>query len=718
MNQTYPTHAQKRSIWPEVLITLLGIIGVILFLSFYDQALPSAAIDLKYSREQISQLAEAQLREFGFSSDGYEFALSFDEDYMSSYYLQRNLGVEETNIRLANEKWPLHNWTARWYKPLEKEEFYIRFSPQGEFLGFVHVIAEDAPGAAITIERAQVIAEDFLSQHSNWDAANWERIEAASEAMPSGRVDHTFVWKSNQFSAGESELRYSIVVRGDRVGYHRYWIKTPESFTRDFSAERNRAGFIDDIASVFGLGGFLLVAAAGVSIARPDMRRILRPALLSFVISLAASLNFIPLYRSYYSTTQDYTLFWISIITGALFSALFSASLVFAGWGGGQGIAKLIWPNQDRILARGPNRWVEFSRSAWRGLMLGGFNLGYVVMFYVFATKVLGWWSPVTAEYSDAYATPFPFLLAFDIGLNAALSEELLFRLIGISAFLWIFRKQRWLAVLIPGALWAFAHTSYVSYPIYARGIELTIEAILMGIIFLKFDLFTTIMAHFSYNMIIVASPLLRSSDPAFQLSGMVILVVLALPLLPGLYWTLKLRFSKSNFLPDSFTLTPAAESDLPKLNALPIKADWPALLSQTNRTILCLRGDDELIGIVTGYVEKNAANIDGVYVTPQWRRQYWGAKLLSAIQDHFKNSGVETTRSALLPGEKKQMAFLHNLYWRSGTYILNPKATPAFSTAVQQLKSDFWENITKWRAWNKKEKPQEIEIEIPRDIL
>ena len=718
MNQTYPTHAQKRSIWPEVLITLLGIIGVILFLSFYDQALPSAAIDLKYSREQISQLAEAQLREFGFSSDGYEFALSFDEDYMSSYYLQRNLGVEETNIRLASEKWPLHNWTARWYKPLEKEEFYIRFSPQGEFMGFDHIIAEDTSGAAISMEEAQTAAESFLSQYSNWDASNWERIEAASEAMPSGRVDHTFVWKSNQFSAGESELRYSIVVRGDRVGYHRYWIKTPESFTRDFSAERNRAGFIDDIASVFGLGGFLLVAAAGVSIARPDVRRILRPALLSFVISLAASLNFIPLYRSYYSTTQDYTLFWISIITGALFSALFSASLVFAGWGGGQGIAKLIWPNQDRILARGPNRWVEFSRSAWRGLMLGGFNLGYVVMFYVFATKVLGWWSPVTAEYSNAYATPFPFLLAFDIGLNAALSEELLFRLIGISAFLWIFRKQRWLAVLIPGALWAFAHTSYVSYPIYARGIELTIDAILMGIIFLKFDLFTTIMAHFTYNMIIVASPLLRSSDPAFQLSGMVILVVLALPLLPGLYWTLKLRFSKSNSLPDSFTLTPAAESDLPKLNALPIKADWPALLSQTNRTILCLRGDDELIGIVTGYVEKNAANIDGVYVTPQWRRQYWGAKLLSAIQDHFKNSGVETTRSALLPGEKKQMAFLHNLYWRPGTYILNPKATPAFSTAVQQLKSDFWENITKWRAWNKKEKPQEIEIEIPRDIL
>ena len=718
MNRTYPINARQRPIWPELFITLLGIIGVILYLSFYDVALPSAAIDLKYSREQISQLADSQLREFGFSPDGYEFALSFNEDYMSSYYLQRNLGVEETNMRLANEKWPLHNWTARWYKPLEKEEFYIRFSPQGEFMGFDHIIAEDAPGADITIEEAQATAESFLTQYSNWDAVNWERIEAASEAMPSGRVDHTFVWKSKQFSAGESELRYSVVVRGDQIGHLRYWIKTPESFIRDFSAERNRAGFINDIAMIFGLGGFLIIAAVGILSARPDMKRILRPTLLSFVVSLAATLNFIPLYRSYYNTTQDYSLFWVSIITNALFSALFSASLVFVGWGGGQGIAKLVWPNQDRILARGPNRWVEFSRSAWRGLMLGGFNLGYVVMFYILATKVLGWWSPVTAEYSNAFATPFPFLQAFDIGLNAALSEELLFRLIGISVFLWIFRKQRWLAVLIPGALWAFAHTSYVSYPIYARGIELTLEAIFMGIIFLKFDLFTTIMTHFTYNMIIVSTPLLRSNDPTFQLSGMVVLAVLALPLLPGLYWTLKLRFSKSNFLADSFILSPATESDLPKLSALPVKADWPLLLVQANRTILCLHGNDELIGFVTGYVEKNSANIDGVYVIPQWRRQYWGAKLLDAIQEQFKDLGTDTNRSSLLPGEKQQMAFLHNLSWRPSAYILTPKAMPSFSTAVQQLKSDFRENLAKWKLWNKKNKPQGTEIEIPRDIL
>lgn len=292
MNRTYPLNLQPKSIWPEVLITLLGMIGIFVFLSFYDRAMPNAAIDLKYSREQISQLAITQLHEFGFSPDGFEFALSFNEDNIASYYLQRTLGIEETNIRLSNEKWPLHFWSARWYKPLEKEEFFIQFSPQGELLGFEHIVAEDAPGAAIAIDQAQITAEKFLTQYSNWDEADWEQVEASSEAMSAGRVDHTFVWKSKQFSAGESELRYSITVQGDQVGHLNYWIRVPETFNRDFAAERNRAGFINDTAFFLGFAGFLLAAAAGFSIARPDMRRILRPTLLSFIVSLAASLKF------------------------------------------------------------------------------------------------------------------------------------------------------------------------------------------------------------------------------------------------------------------------------------------------------------------------------------------------------------------------------------------------------------------------------------------
>ena len=716
MNQNYPIFQKQHALWLEILIVFLGIAGCIIFLTYYDQALPSAAIDLKYSRDEIQQIAETKLQELDSLPREYQFALSFNEDRMASYYLQRTLGIEETNILLINEKLPLHSWTARWYKPQEKEEFRIHISPQGDFLGFEHIIAEDAQGAAISLEKAQTIAENFLVDNLNWNTLEWEQIEASSITMSSGRVDHTFVYKSKNFFAGESELRYSVVVQGDKIGHLRYWVKIPESFSREFSSERDRASFITSIALLLGLGGFLMVSVAGFAIAKPDIQRILRPTLLAALVSLVSALNFLPLYKASYGTTQDYTLYWVMVVIGALFSAFFYSAQVFLGWGGGQGIAKLVWQNQDRILARGPHRWIEFSRSALRGLMLGGFDLGYVVMFYLFATKVLGWWSPVTADYSDAYATPFPFLLAFNVGLNAALTEELLFRLIGISIFLWIFKKQRWLAVLIPGVLWAFAHTSYVSYPIYARGVELTIHAIIVGIIFLKFDLFTTIMAHFTYNMIIVSMPLLRSDDPYFQFSGIVVLVVLVMPLLPGLYWALKLRLGKSEALPDSFTLSPASKSDLQNLAAFPVTADWEILLQQSNRVTLCLRDNNNLIGFSTGFIENNAATIDGVYISPQWRRQYWGTRLLDAIQEYFKNQNIETQRAFLFPNERKQMTFLHNLFWQPSVYVLTPREKFEFKKMIQDVKVDLYKWLHEWKTGKKDHK--DSELVIPRDIF
>jgi hypothetical protein len=118
---------------------------------------------------------------------------------------------------------------------------------------------------------------------------------------------------------------------------------------------------------------------------------------------------------------------------------------------GAQSLSRFVWPRQDRILARGTNRWIDFSRSAWRGMMIAGVHMAYVVLFYAITTQYFHWWSPVTSEYSDIFATPFPFFYALEIGLSAALVEELSIRFIGIGFFLWLFRKKyKWLAVLIP----------------------------------------------------------------------------------------------------------------------------------------------------------------------------------------------------------------------------------------------------------------------------
>ncbi|MGB7876586.1 MAG: GNAT family N-acetyltransferase [Anaerolineales bacterium] len=711
MNRTYPIVRQKTSLWVEILIVLFGVAGAMTFFNLYERAMPSASVDVTISRAQAENIARDYLVQFGYAPQDYKFALSFSGDSSPLYYLQRTLGVEESNRRMAEEDWPLYYWSARWFKPMEKEEFYVYLMPDGEFLGLNHVIKEDAPGADVSQEAASAIAEDFLSQYAGWDSSNWEQVEAASEARPGGRVDHSFEWKSRTFSAGEAELRYTVNVQGDRVGYVDAWIKVPEAFTRQYASERDLAGFLDGITYFLGLVVFLLAGVFGIVMVRPDGRRALWPAILVGVVSLASYINFIPLYPLSYGTTQDYGLFWVMNAVGVVFGAFIDFALVFAVWMGGQALSKLAWPKHDRILARGPERWLTFSRSAWRGLMFGGMQMGYVVLFYLLTSKYLGWWSPVTAEYGNLFATPFPFLYAFDIGLSAALTEELLFRLIGIAFFVWVFRKRQvWLALLIPGALWAFAHSGYVTYPIYVRGIELTIAALFLGFVFLKFDLFTTIMSHFTYNMMIVGVSLLRSNETYYRTSGWIVVLTLTLPLLPGLFWILKRLLGKEQSLPSALTVSPAAESDLAQLSDLPVEADWESLLGQSNRTTLCLRADDELLGFATGFInEQGSATLDGVFVKPEWRRQYWGSTLMDALREHYENEGVGDIRAVLFTDEKRPAAFLHNLFFRPRAQILTPEEFPYF---IPTLKKG-WQNL---RAEFRKNAKEDA-LEIPRDI-
>ena len=283
--------------------------------------------------------------------------------------------------------------------------------------------------------------------------------------------------------------------------------------------------------------------------------------------------------------------------------------------------------------------------------------------------------------------------------------------MLGISLFLWVFRKKQvWLAVLIPGVLWAFAHSSYVTYPIYVRGIELTVVALFLGFVFLKFDLFTAIMSHFTYNMMIVGIILLRSSESYYQISGQIVVLTLLLPLLPGLVWKLKQILGKLPPLPDALTLSPAADADIPKLTAFPIKADWDVLLTQPNRTTLCLYAKDELIGFVTGLVdEQNSATLDGVYITPKWRRQYWGSTLMDAFSEHLQSTGEIEIRTILLTKEKEPAAFLSNLFWRTRAQVLTPEKVPVFVPMVKK----GWRELL---AGLKKKTPK-AELEIPRDI-
>jgi GNAT superfamily N-acetyltransferase len=691
-----PTQPAFRRL--DVWFTLLGILGLILFLAFYDQAFPSAAIELTLSQGEIIERSRSYFWDRGYDLRGYESALAFQQASWASVYLQRTLGIAATNRLVAEERLPIWYWHVRWFRPLQKEEFSLWLAPDGEVVGLSHSIMEDVPGASLSQEEARTVAEDYVESDRQWSLERWEPVTASTREQPSGRTDHHFEWKSRDFAVGESELRLAVDVQGDEVGGYDYWLKVPEAFRRRFSEQANRASFFSDLSSTVGDGIFGLAALFAYLLAL--RRGVLQwhsglgPALAVGLVSMLAGLNRLPLAKSWYGTTQDYTMFWVNRVIGVLYSAGFNGVMILVLWAGGQRLSKAVWPRQDKVLPRGVDRWAVLARSGWRGLMLGGLMAGYVVAFYLVATRLLGGWTPMGSPYTSAFATPLPFLDPLRSGAIPAAWEELTFRLIGISLLLWVTRRRP-LALLVPAALWAFAHLSYVRDPFYLRGIELLIPAVfLLGLSFLRFDLTTSIVAHFAYNAGLTALPLLRSGEPRFVASGWVVIATMMAPVIPGVVQELRrrLRGQRISVPLPQFALANVEDAD--QLAALPVQdVSWAELLADQRAAVLCLRSGEELVGAAAGRVQADGtARIWTIYVAPTWRRQYWGSKLVHELSLALRERGAERLTATLRTKDRAATIFWSNQGWQPAVQVFHRSlavpAQPAWREAISRLRS------------------------------
>jgi membrane protease YdiL (CAAX protease family) len=462
-----------------------------------------------------------------------------------------------------------------------------------------------------------------------------------------------------------------VQVQGDRVGYTRYWLRIPEEFQRQFSEQRNLPDFINDLCFTIGFGVFggfaALAAILGLLRGVLNWRVALMPVLLVGVVTLLARLNDLPSYKFYYGTTSDYTLFWLNNISSAVIAAFYNALFVLILWLGGIALSKKAWPRQDKIIPRGQDRRIGLAKSTYRGLMLGGLQAGYVTLFYLLAVQLFGGWVPLSPPTGASLASPLPFMGSIYVGLIPATQEELLFRLIGIALVL-LLGKRRWLAILIPAALWGFAHLSYVRDPFYFRGLELTIVGVMYGLFFLRFGLITTIVAHYTWNAGLGALPLLRSGEPWYVLSGLVILATMLAPIVPGVirWFRMRRHLDPLRGAPAPH-MTMATASDLSGLQALAIEdTDWSSWLDDPTRVTMCLKSDGKIIGAVMGCVlDDETVDITLVYIAPDWRRHYWGATLIDQFKIIARNGGVHDLQSTVDVKDDTGVAFWASQGWR-----------------------------------------------------
>lgn len=484
---------------------IAGLIGFIIFFFAYDKVFPSASIDLKISRPEALAKAEDLIKQFGFDVSTYDSAVRFSSVDLTAIYIQKQIGIKAAN-NLIRDHIPVWYWRVRFFKELDKEEYVLGLDPSdGELVFWRHSILEEGAGDNLTLAQARKKAEEFILGQglklSDYILRNQDsHVKAA-------RTDHSFEWEHSSFSVGEGVLRVRVGIQGSEFGGYSRYLKIPERFSRELTKETSWGLIMAKLSHMLTFL-FLIIAVffliRRVKIAKVSWKGGCIFAIIFIVLRLISFVNQFPLIWNSYAATISKPMFLMMGLERLFSSSLADGLMIFSFFT----LGKIYF---DRIDSK-----IKYSNvivTVLRSLSLSGIFLGYATSFYLIAkTFVPNFWVPLNSGYSDVIGTLVPCIAPFIVGIVSSLDEEIIYRFLGISFFTYM-TKRRVLSIFIMAVFWGLAHSTYQIYPMYLRGIELTIFGTLLGFVFLRYGITTVIISHFYINTILNFMPLLRSGN-------------------------------------------------------------------------------------------------------------------------------------------------------------------------------------------------------------
>lgn len=566
----------KRLVLAAAVVVVLSVAYV---LPNYRAAFPQASLDLRYSKGEITALAERFLASRNLSVHGFRNLTLFDPDDRARLYLERELGLEQAN-RLMEERVPVWRWRARWFRPPEKDELVVYLSPQGRLVGFRRVIAEAATGARLSRDQARAIAEKFLREQT---PAPHRLIEEELRERPA-RLDHIFTWEDEGFKAKDATLRRTIVVQGDQLGEYLEFLHIPEQWQRDFAALRS-ANELYQWAAEAGFAA-LFVAAIVVLLGWLRRRAVPWKPLIGLcaavgVLMILNQANTLAFFIDRMPTSTPYretVLFGLLQALGAGVGVFFYVIVAAAA---GEPLYRRAYPEKvslPAIVSRRGLRTKEFFQACVAGYALAAAHIAFVVAFYLLGRR-FGAWSPQDVAYSDLLSTAAPWLYPFTISVLAATSEEFWFRLLAIP-LLQRYVRRNWLAVLLPAVVWGFLHSNYPQQPGWIRGVEVGFIGVVAGVVLLRWGIVATLVWHYTVDAIFIGMFLFEAGSWYFRLTGVAVAGIVLLPLAISLAGYRR----RGGFEADPALLNanldlagPATLEETPAVPAPALEPRWPA---------------------------------------------------------------------------------------------------------------------------------------------
>jgi hypothetical protein len=542
-----------------LLWVVLGIIGTIFAYKYFFRAFPEASVDFHVTRGEALKLGRNFVAGLGENVSGYRSAIVFSVDDNGKTYLEREVGLQQAN-QLMSSQLHLWYWDVRFFRPLQEEEFYVRVSPGGQIVGYTHKIEEARPGASLDRAAAQSRVQNFLVAKLGQNPSQWDFLpEEANSTKRPNRTDWDFTWEKHGFRAKDAPYRLTVALQGERIGGSQEYLRVPEAWERSY--QRLRSGN-DTLALVFTVPYILLLGCAVwlafklTNAGQSSWRGAILLGLIVAALLFLQNLNDWPLWGASYDTNASYTGFILARIGTAVLVSLLTALTVTLVLPAAEPLYRASQPQRLQLAKAFTLRGLrsnEFFSAAVVGLSMAAAHIGYVVLFYVVAQH-FGAWAPQEINYQDSVNTLFPWLAGAAIGLLASTNEEFTFRLFAIPFFQRL-TGLRWVAVVLPAFMWSFLHSNYPQEPPYIRGIEIGIFGIIAGLVMLRWGILATLIWHYTVDASLVGLLLIRSNSLYFKVSGMVVALAAAAPLLFAAISYL----SRGRFEPDEDLLNRAA---------------------------------------------------------------------------------------------------------------------------------------------------------------
>ena len=193
--------------------------------------------------------------------------------------------------------------------------------------------------------------------------------------------------------------------------------------------------------------------------------------------------------------------------------------------------------NLWKIWSRGATSSIQVLGRTIGGYLMVGFDLAFVISFYLLTKKLFGWWDPASTLFDpNVIATPFPWISSVSRALGAGFWEECLFRAVPIAGAALIGdklgRRKTWIIIgfVIQSLIFAAAHANYCLLYTSDRLVELIIPSIIFGLLYLQFGLLPAIISHFMYDAVLMSLPIFTSSASGMWFDQLMVFVLCLVP--------------------------------------------------------------------------------------------------------------------------------------------------------------------------------------------